>query len=221
MRKIARWHVWLGWLAAVPLLLWLISGLFMTLRPIEQVRGEHLRAAAKPISADALIIPANLGQVNKLALTEQLGQPVWVIAHPDKSVVRFSARTGNELGAVSGPEARMLAAVAVAGEAAPASIQRFSADQAPIELRKARPSWQVTFGDGTHVYVDAESGEVLALRTRYWRIYDFMWGLHIMDPVGRENSSHALLWFAGVPAVAVSIFGAILLFRKRKTVRNQ
>ena len=49
--------------------------------------------------------------------------------------------------------------------------------------------------DGTHFYVDAGSGEIVARRTRWWRFYDFMWGLHIMDlagprghaqPVGRD-----------------------------------
>ena len=42
MQRFARWHIWLGWAAAIPLLLWTISGLFMTLRPIEQVRGVAL-----------------------------------------------------------------------------------------------------------------------------------------------------------------------------------
>ena len=41
--------------------------------------------------------------------------------------------------------------------------------------------------DGTHFYVDAGSGEVVARRTRFWRVYDFMWGLHIMDLQGRKR----------------------------------
>ena len=43
-------------------------------------------------------------------------------------------------------------------------------------------------GDGTHFYVDAGSGEIVAKRTGWWRFYDFMWGLHIMDPGGREDT---------------------------------
>ena len=37
--RLTRWHIWLGWLAGVPLLLWTISGLFMVAQPIETVRG--------------------------------------------------------------------------------------------------------------------------------------------------------------------------------------
>ncbi|HQA18128.1 MAG TPA: hypothetical protein PK680_07085, partial [Novosphingobium sp.] len=78
---------------------------------------------------------------------------------------------------------------------------------------------QGEFDDGTPLYIDAESGEVLALRTRFWRTFDFMWGLHIMDPVGRENSSHVLLWLFSAGALVTSLFGTVLLFRRRKAAR--
>jgi uncharacterized iron-regulated membrane protein len=43
-RILRRWHVWLGWLVGVPLLLWTLSGLAMVVRPIEEVRGAELLA---------------------------------------------------------------------------------------------------------------------------------------------------------------------------------
>ena len=45
MLRFTRWHIWLGWIAALPVLLWLVSGLFMAARPIEVVRGRE------PVSA--------------------------------------------------------------------------------------------------------------------------------------------------------------------------
>ena len=42
--------------------------------------------------------------------------------------------------------------------------------------------------DGAHFYVDATSGQIVATRTRWWRFYDLMWGLHIMDPQTREDT---------------------------------
>ncbi len=53
-RTLLRWHVWLGWLVGVPIIMWLATGLLMVSRPIEQVRGEHLRreAAAAPLVID-------------------------------------------------------------------------------------------------------------------------------------------------------------------------
>jgi len=60
--------------------------------------------------------------------------------------------------------------------------------------------------DGTHVYVDAASGSIVATRTRWWRFYDWMWGLHILDLREREDTHHPLL--VGLAAVS---FVAVLL----------
>ena len=52
-RSLFRYHVWLGWLVGVPLLLWTISGLVMVARPIETVRGSDLKLERPP----ALLTP--------------------------------------------------------------------------------------------------------------------------------------------------------------------
>jgi len=48
MRRLAKWHIWLGWLVGVPLVMWTLTGLVMVSRPIETVRGDHLRARNSP-----------------------------------------------------------------------------------------------------------------------------------------------------------------------------
>lgn len=60
--------------------------------------------------------------------------------------------------------------------------------------------------DGTRFYLDAATGEPLATRTRFWRAYDFMWGLHILDPGGREDSHNPLI----VALAAVSLLTVTL-----------
>ena len=219
MQRFARWHIWLGWIAALPVLLWLVSGLFMAARPIEDVRGETLRRPLAAISAAGLVTPQVAGSVTRLALTEELGQPVWLLTAADKTQARFDARTGLPLGPVNAIEAQKLAIAAFAGTSAFTAIHRFTAEAAPLDLRKARPSWQASFADGTHLYIDADTGEVLALRTRFWRAYDFMWGLHIMDPRTREDTSNVLLWLFGGIALASGLLGSVLLFRRRRAAR--
>ena len=46
--------------------------------------------------------------------------------------------------------------------------------------------------DGTHFYVDAGSGAIVARRTGWWRFYDLMWGFHIMDLKTREDAHNPL-----------------------------
>lgn len=215
MHRFARWHIWLGWLAALPLLLWTISGLVMTLRPIDEVRGEDLRRGPGLLQTDTLIAPRLAVPVKRLTLIEENGAPVWIATDSQGNQSRY-AQDGTPLPGVSEGEARQLSQAAFAGSAALVSMQRFSAEASPLDLRRPRPSWQATFNDGTHVYIDADTGEVLALRTGYWRFYDLMWGLHIMDPMGRENTSHVLLWIFATVGIASSLLGTVLLFRRRK-----
>jgi hypothetical protein len=219
MQRFARWHIWLGWAAAIPLLLWIISGVFMTLRPIEDVRGGDLRREPAPFAPQVLVAPKLDAPATRVVLVPQGPRAVWAVTGADKVQSRYSADSGAPLGPVAVTEARVLAELAYAGKARLTAIRRFSAEQAPLDLRKPRPSWQAAFEDGTHIYIDADTGEVLALRSKWWRAYDFMWGLHIMDPMRRENTSHWLLWLFGAIGLITSIFGTALLFRRRRVAR--
>jgi hypothetical protein len=218
--KLIRWHVWLGWLIGVPLILWTASGLFMAARPIEDVRGESLKtkpSAISPINA----VPPELGgpAVQKLTLEQRGGTAVWTIEYRDGKRARADSLTGELLPSLSETEARALADEYYAGKAAIRSVRQLSAAQAPMELRKDRPSWQVEFTDNTRLFIDADSGALLALRTRWWRIYDFLWGVHIMDLQTREDANNpALIAFAAVSFFSLCL-SLWLLFAR--SIRNR
>ncbi len=218
LQRFARWHLWLGWAAAVPVLLWLASGLFMSAVPIEEVRGQHLRTEALPIDATTLTFPRLTGAVVKVTLVSQDNLPIWIVTGADQKPRRYSARDGTLLGEVNDAEARRIALAAFAGKAHLAAMRRFSAEAAPIDLRRPFASWQASFDDGTRIYIDVQSGEVLALRTRFWRAYDLMWGIHIMDLQTREDTSNPFLWVFGGLALLSALLGTALLFRRRKAI---
>ena len=76
--------------------------------------------------------------------------------------------------------------------------------------------------DGTHFFVDVSSGQVIATRTRWWRFYDLMWGLHIMDPATREDTHNPFVIVLGTAALAMALIGTIVLpmtLRKKKPPR--
>ena len=209
MARFARWHIWLGWLVAVPLLLWTLSGVAMVARPIEEVRGEHLRIADKPQP-----LPGN-PQVTQVRTFVQRGRTVSVVTSVDGTMSRY-AESGAPLPAVDAVEARSIVAGAIQGGDQVASVRAFSAKDPPLDLRKPVPSWQVELADGTHVYVNRDSGEIEAVRTRWWRIYDFMWGLHIMDLQTREDSHNRFVIVFGLLALFGALLGTVLLFRRRR-----
>ena len=74
------------------------------------------------------------------------------------------------------------------------------------------PCWRVDLSDAaeTHVYVDARTGEVTARRNGTWRIYDFLWGLHIMDYREHDDFRHPLLVAAAGLAVVTALSGLLL-----------
>jgi hypothetical protein len=208
MRRFARWHIWLGWLVAVPLLLWTLSGVAMVARPIEETRGENLRL---PLAPQALPGTPDTAQVRTLM---QRGRSVTLVTRLDGSVHRYTAQ-GRAL-PVDAAEARSAVAAAIKGGSDVASVRAFAADAPPLDLRKPVASWQVALADGTHVYVNRDSGEIEAVRTRWWRFYDFMWGLHIMDLETRDDSHNPFVIGFGLLALLGAFLGTVLLFRRRR-----
>jgi PepSY-associated TM region len=218
----ARLHIWLGWLVGIPLLLWTASGLFMVSRPIEEVRGVHLKAEALPLDLKGPIVvpafPPDHGAPLSVRLEQQADGPVWIATFDHGHEMRAAVNDGRWLPKVTEAEARATAMRWYKPDAAILSVKHTPADAPPIDLRRERPAWRVAFADGANVYIDADTGSLLAIRSRQWRVFDFMWGLHIMDLQMREDSSHPILiGFAALALVSVLVGLILLPMRRRRT----
>ena len=69
-------------------------------------------------------------------------------------------------------------------------------------------------GKEINIYQDPFSGEIVAIRSAQWRVWDLMWGLHIMDWVDRDNIDNMFLKIFSFIALFTSISGVILFFKK-------
>lgn len=223
MRRLARWHIWLGWLVGVPIVMWLASGLFMVLKPIDEVRGDHLRVA---VEQAPLILPDSQlatpeAQLRDMRLTMQDGRAVAIVTTLDGVTSRIDLGSGVPLPALDAAAASALVAERIVGGDTARAVTFFAADEVPFDFRRPMPVWQVALADGTHVYVGRDTGEIEAVRTRWWRWFDFAWGVHIMDLSEREDTSHPILiGFAGL-ALTGAIIGCVLMFRRRKAVKRK
>ena len=221
MRLLARWHIWLAWLIGVPILMWTLTGLLMVAKPIEEVRGNHLRkdVPERALPADtqiAVSLPAESTRPVRSVTTQvERGETITRIAYMDGTSARFRP-DGSEMGPLSELEARLIVAEAIVGGDAVVSTQRFEADAVPFDFRRAMPVWQVVLEDGTNVYVGTETARIEAVRTRWWRAFDFAWGLHIMDLETREDTSHPILILFALLSAIGALIGCILMFRRRK-----
>lgn len=218
-RRLYAIHRWLSLIALAQLAIWATSGFFFAVVPDKQLKGAPIAGVhAAPVSADAeLVSPTSIvakvtavGRVEKIELAGTPEGPFYRVKVGDRRF-RFDARTGNER-PVDEAEARVIARRDQPNGPAVLSVTRVERDP-HIEYRgKPLPAWRVVLDDGagTVVYVDAITGEVTARRNDVWRVYDFLWGLHLMDYGQRETRSHPLLAIAAFIGILTVFSGTVL-----------
>ncbi len=222
-----RWwfsiHKWVGLVIGLQILAWMVSGLFMTFVPIEQVRSEHNIRKTEPLDLRAqsnVVAPAAVaavltGRITRLELGEMLGAAVWRADIDGKPAALIDARSGTVLSPLDESNARRIAEADFAGEGTIVSAILIEKDP-PIEYRGVLPVWQLVFDDGadTHLYVSPVTGKVAARRSGVWRVYDFLWSLHIMDYQTRDDFNNWLVIITSAIGLVLTITGfGILVYR--------
>lgn len=211
-------HKWLALIVGVQILLWVVSGLYFTIVPIELVRSEHRVREIAPASlqatdaaAIARIAAALDAAPAKLTLERRPEGAVVLAEFAEGRPRLFDAGTGRLLSPLTEGAARRIAIARIDRDAPVARAQWVT--QANPEYRAALPAWRVEFDEREHlaVYVAADTGLVTARRSDTWRLYDALWALHIMDWRDHENFNHGLIIVASILALVSTIFGIVLI----------
>ena len=215
-----RLHKWVALIVGLQLVAWTVSGLFMTAVPISVVRGEHnIRAqhpsdlrVARVVSIAEILQKAPKGVISRVELRTVAGRPAYEVALDDSAEL-YDALSGDRLSPLGEAHARRIAEADFAGVGHVAKAALVTTAP-PIEFRGDLPVWQVSFDDkdATNIYVSPGTGRVVARRTATWRIYDFLWSLHIMDYSTRDNFNNPLVIAAAGIAFALTMSGGVLLF---------
>ena len=71
-----------------------------------------------------------------------------------------------------------------------------------------------------NVYVNPFSKEIVAVRSNQWRIWDFMWGIHIMDWDERDNIGNIFLKIFSILALLSALSGIYLFFTSSNKIKN-
>jgi hypothetical protein len=208
-----KYHIWLGWVIALPFLFWAVSGLIMVMKPIEEVRGTHLLGEAPKLPSGLAVVPPQIGPrpVESILLEQRGDGPKWIVRYADGNARLADTATGRLLPPLSAPQAVSVLKARYAGEAEVIAVDRTAADNPPLDLRRPMETWRISMSDGTRFYVSTATGEIVARRTAFWRFYDLMWGLHIMDLQTRENTNNPLVIGFGIAAVIATILAILLL----------
>ncbi len=222
-------HKWLGLFIGLQVVIWSLSGLYMTVVHIDTIHGDHLirapRASSVEISAlvDPLAIAsANGAQAMRLAWVRN--RPAYVLGIKTGEKV-VDATSGEPVAPLTEGEIRSIARSTYTGAERIASAALIT--EIPGEIRSRKPPlWRVEFAHWNKptLYFSPTTGELLSRRHELWRIFDFVWMLHIMDYDEREDVNNTLLRVFTWGAVLMALSGIWLLFysfhkKKKKAAR--
>ncbi len=222
-----RAHKWLALVIGVQALIWTLSGLYMTVVHIDTIHGDHFIRPVKPAPiavadlASPIAAAASIPEASSVRLTRLIQHPVYVVT-TGQDEHRVDALTGRAMPPPSKNEIKRAAEYWFTGSEPISKIALI--DQVPGELRgREPPLWRVDFEGWNKptLYFSPRTGELVTRRHELWRVFDFLWMMHIMDYETRDNVNNWLLRVFTLLAIATGALGAWLLWfafprRRRK-----
>ena len=210
---VRKTHKYLSFFISLQLLLWTISGIYFAFNKIELVRGEqylnHLET-----SFDLSKLDFEIEKAKEVEFKKRLGTEIVIIK--TKDATRYLNMLGQPLTKISMEDA--MASVLTQTTLIPFATEEIVNEKSGSEYRgRSLPIYRVKSknakGTELNVYINVYSAEVVAIRSNKWKIWDLMWGFHIMDWKERDNIDNLLLKIFSILALVSSVTGIMLFFK--------
>jgi hypothetical protein len=214
MRNIVRnTHKYLSFFISVQLFLWTVSGIYFAFNKIELVRGEQYRLTES--------FPINFNEVNfsrsdvqQVKAVNRLGEIIFVVS--SSMGVEYLDAFGSPVNKLNKNE--VFEIVSASSTLMPIDLEEITESSKGSEFRgRDLPLFKVTSLNDKdkkiNLYLNVFSGEITAVRSLQWRIWDLMWGFHIMDWQTRDKINNIFLKIFSILALVSSISGIMLFFR--------
>lgn len=237
-------HRWIGLALALQIMAWMLSGLYFTLFPIDTIRGEHLtqepetlgdvalEGMISPQSAWDALLEASSSEIelHEMSFLRRFSLDWYrVTARVDGQAYTrlINARDGTLMSPMSRDLALKRAQALLLESQTPLALEWVTTRQPGGEYRgSVLPVWRIVYEEpeSLSLYLDPYTGDLLARRTDRWRIFDFLWMLHIMDYDARSDFNTRLLMVASSLGLFVAVSGLVYwtmssrLFRRRRRV---
>lgn len=220
-RHISRVHKILGLVAGILLAFWVTSGFYFTLYPIQEIRGDHLRAKIEHGTLEVDEVKVSVQEAMDASgiwgfqaeLKMFMGEPVWLISNThDKRLV--DAMTGEKLSPFPETKAEEVFETAVPRLTSYGGEVFLLEDNSPREYGGPLPVWVFEASNGERAYMSPETGDILAVRTTEWRIFDIFWRFHILDITGDDQIDSWWMKLAAFLAIIMVLTGFIILIQR-------
>ena len=214
MRNIVRnTHKYLSFFISVQLFLWTVSGIYFAFNKIELVRGEQYRLTESfPVNFNE--VKFSRSDVVQVKAINRLGEIIFVVSGSKSTeyLDSFGAPV-NKLN-----KSEVFEIVSSSSTLKPIDLEEITESSKGSEFRgRNLPLYKVTSLNDKdkkiNLYLNLFSGEITAVRSLQWRIWDLMWGFHIMDWQTRDKINNIFLQIFSILALVSSISGIMLFFR--------
>jgi len=208
-------HKYLSFFISLQLLLWTVSGIYFSFNKIELVRGEQYRLPSS-FSLNLDQLKGNFENISNFDVVNRVDQQILIISDP--SGRKYLDSNGNPVSMLTVEQAKLT--VKENSILNPIDVFLIDQDRNGSEYRgRELPLYQVLSLNkdqkSINVYVNPYSGKIVAIRSLQWKIWDLMWGFHIMDWQTRDNINNFLLKVFSILALISSVSGVLLFFRFR------
>ena len=206
-------HKYLSFFISIQLLLWTISGIYFAFNKIENVRGEQYRLQS-PSNYSFKNIEFEIPEATSAVVKKRLDKTI--VAASTKAGMRYFDEAGDPLKKISFDEAKKI--VVKNTLLKPIAVEEINELKKGSEYRgRQLPIYKVITHNANNkeinAYLNIFSGDIVAIRSAQWRIWDLMWGFHIMDWQERDNIDNMLLKIFSVLALISSLSGILLFFK--------
>ncbi|MDA9757442.1 hypothetical protein N9V72_00720 [Pseudomonadota bacterium] len=214
MKNIVRnTHKYLSFFISLQLFLWTISGIYFAFNKIELVRGEQYRLTESfPVNFNE--VKFSRSDVQQVKAINRLGEIIFVVSGSKSTeyLDSFGAPV-NKLN-----KSEVFEIVSSSSTLKPIDLEEITEFSKGSEFRgRNLPLYKVTSLNDKdkkiNLYLNVFSGEITAVRSLQWRIWDLMWGFHIMDWQTRDKINNIFLQIFSILALVSSISGIMLFFR--------
>ena len=196
---IRTFHRYLSIFVSIQLLLWTISGIYFAYNKIELIRGEQYRL---PVDVEYRIF-------------DRLG--VSIIEKNDTGDKTYETYPdGAKVEPLTKDEALLIASKKTSLNPIDGILINETYKGAEFRGRDL-PIFKVQTDteDNINIYINPLTGDISAIRSDSWRLWDLFWALHIMDYQDRDNINNLLLKILSILALMTSISGIVLFFIKK------
>mgnify|MGYP001285472409 FL=1 len=214
MRNIVRnTHKYLSFFISLQLFLWTISGIYFAFNKIELVRGEQYRLKESfPVNFNE--INFSRSDVHQIKAIKRLDEIIFVVS--GSKGIEYLNALGTPVNKLNKNE--VFEIVSSSSTLEPIDLEEISESSKGSEFRgRDLPLYKVTSLNDKdkkiNLYLNIFSGEITAVRSLQWRIWDLMWGFHIMDWQTRDKINNIFLKIFSILALVSSISGILLFFR--------